>query len=55
MRRPKKTLEDPAVVKRIADTGSIVVGNTPEQFARQIEAEFEVYKKVVAQQKLTLE
>ena len=51
----KKTLEDPAVAKRIADTGSIVIGNTPEQFARQIEAEFEVYKKVVAQQKLTLE
>lgn len=51
----RKTLEDPAVAKRIADTGSLVVGNTPEQFARQIEAEFEVYKTVVAQQKLTLD
>jgi tripartite-type tricarboxylate transporter receptor subunit TctC len=51
----KKTLEDPAVKKRIEDTGSIVVANTPEQFAAQIVAEFEVYKKVVAAQKLTLE
>jgi tripartite-type tricarboxylate transporter receptor subunit TctC len=51
----KKTLEDPAVKKRIEDTGSLIVANTPEQFAAQIAAEFEVYKKVVAQQKLTLE
>lgn len=51
----RKTLEDPAVAKRIADTGSLVVGNTPEQFAHQIEAELEVYKTVVAQQKLTLD
>ncbi len=51
----KKTLEDPAVKKRIEDTGSIVVANTPEQFAAQIAAEFEVYKKVVTSQKLTLE
>ena len=51
----KKTLEDPAVKKRIEDTGSLIVANTPEQFAAQIAAEFEVYKKVVAQQKLTLD
>jgi tripartite-type tricarboxylate transporter receptor subunit TctC len=51
----KKTLEDPTVKKRIEDTGSLIIGNTPEQFAAQIAAEFEVYKKVVAQQKLTLE
>ncbi|HEY0818463.1 MAG TPA: tripartite tricarboxylate transporter substrate binding protein BugE [Rhizobacter sp.] len=51
----KKTLEDPTVKKRIEDTGSLIVGNTPEQFGEQIKAEFEVYKKVVAQQKLTLE
>jgi tripartite-type tricarboxylate transporter receptor subunit TctC len=51
----KKTLEDPAVRKRIEDTGSLIVANTPEQFAAQIAAEFEVYKKVVALQKLTLE
>ncbi|HMS78046.1 MAG TPA: tripartite tricarboxylate transporter substrate binding protein BugE [Burkholderiaceae bacterium] len=51
----KKTLEDPAVAKRIADTGSLVVANTPQQFAQQIAAEYQVYRKVVAEQKLTLE
>jgi len=51
----KKTLEDPSVKQRIEGTGSLIVANTPEQFAAQIAAEFEVYKKVVAQQKLTLE
>lgn len=51
----KTTLEDPLVRKRIEDTGSIVVGNTPEQFAQQMAAEFDVYKKVVALQKLTVE
>jgi len=51
----RKALEDPAVRKRIEDTGSIIVGNTPEQFAEQIRAEYEAYKRVVAQQKLSLE
>jgi len=51
----RKALEDPAVKKRIEDTGSIVIGNTPEQFAEQIKAEFAVYKEVVAKQKLSLE
>ncbi|HVK31307.1 MAG TPA: tripartite tricarboxylate transporter substrate binding protein BugE [Burkholderiaceae bacterium] len=51
----KKTAELPDVKKRIEDTGSLMVLNTPEQFAAQIQAEFEVYKKVVAQQKLTLD
>lgn len=51
----KKALEDPAVRKRIEDTGSIIVSNTPEQFAAQIKAEYEVYKKVVDSAKLKLE
>jgi tripartite-type tricarboxylate transporter receptor subunit TctC len=51
----KKTAELPEVRKRIEDTGSLLILNTPEQFAAQIAAEFEVYKKVVVQQKLTLE
>lgn len=42
-----KALQDPAARKRIEDTGSIIVGNTPEQFAAQIKAEYGVYKKVV--------
>ena len=51
----KKSLEDPAVRKRIEDTGSLIVANTPEQFAAQIKAEYEVYKKVVDTAKLKLE
>ena len=51
----KKALEDPAIRKRIEDTGSIVIGNTPEQFSEQIKAEFDVYKKVVESAKLKLE
>ena len=51
----RKALELPDVKKRIEDTGSLIVANTPEQFAAQIAAEFEVYKKVVAQQKLKLD
>ncbi len=51
----KKSLDDPAVRKRIEDTGSIIIGNTPDQFAAQIKAEFEVYKKVVDSAKLKLD
>lgn len=51
----KKVLHDPAVIKRIEDTGSLVIGNKPEEFAQQIKAEYETYKKVVVEQKLTLE
>ena len=51
----RKALEDPAVRKRIEDTGSLVVANTPEQFAAQIKAEYEVYKRVVTEQKLSLD
>jgi len=51
----KKALQEPGVTKRINDTGSLVVANTPEEFTAQIKAEFEVYKKVVDQQKLKLD
>ena len=51
----RKVLEDPAVKKRIEDTGSFIIGNTPEQFAAQIQAEYAVYKKVVDSAKLRLE
>jgi tripartite-type tricarboxylate transporter receptor subunit TctC len=51
----KKTVELPDVKARIEATGSLVVANTPEQFTAQTKAEFEVYKKVVEQQKLKLD
>jgi tripartite-type tricarboxylate transporter receptor subunit TctC len=54
-RRGQEDARRSAVKKRIEDTGSIIIANTPAQFAAQIAAEFEVYKKVVAAQKLTLE
>ena len=51
----KKTAELPEVKKRIEDTGSLLVLNTPAEFATQIKAEFEVYKQVVEKQNLKLE
>ena len=51
----RKALEDPAVRKRIEDTGSLIIANTPEQFAAQMAAELTVYQKVVEQQKLRLD
>jgi len=50
----RQALADPAVRKRIEDTGSLIVGNSPQEFAAQIKAEYEVYKEVVAKQKLSL-
>jgi tripartite-type tricarboxylate transporter receptor subunit TctC len=50
-----KVLQDPTVRKRIEDTGSLIIGNTPAEFAAQIAAEFQVYKDVVVKQKLVLE
>ena len=51
----KKTTDLPEVKARIEGTGSLVVANTPAEFGAQIKAEFEVYKGVVAAQKLKLD
>jgi tripartite-type tricarboxylate transporter receptor subunit TctC len=51
----RKALEDPSVRKRIEDTGSVVLGNTPEQFAVQLKDELAVYRKVVETAKLKLD
>ena len=51
----KATVALPEVRARIEGTGSLVVANTPAEFAAQAAAEFEVYKKVVAAQKLKLD
>jgi tripartite-type tricarboxylate transporter receptor subunit TctC len=50
-----KALQEPAVRKRIEETGSVIIGNTPQQFADQIKAEFAVYKQVVEKANLKLE
>jgi tripartite-type tricarboxylate transporter receptor subunit TctC len=51
----KRTAELPDVRKRIEDTGSLMILNTPDEFAKQIRAELDVYKTVVAKQKLKLD
>ncbi|MCE4540355.1 tripartite tricarboxylate transporter substrate binding protein BugE [Pelomonas sp. P7] len=51
----KKATELPDVKKRIEDTGSLIIANTPQEFAAQIAAELDVYRKVVAAQKLKLD
>jgi tripartite-type tricarboxylate transporter receptor subunit TctC len=51
----KVALTDASVRKRIEDTGSLIIGNTPEQFAAQMKAELAVYKEVVARQGLKLD
>jgi len=51
----RQALADPATRKRIEETGSLIVGNTPDEFAAQIKAEYAVYKQVVAKQKLSIE
>jgi tripartite-type tricarboxylate transporter receptor subunit TctC len=48
----KRTLADPQVLEAIAKTGSVVIGNSPDQFGEQIRVEFEIYKSVVDMQKL---
>ena len=51
----KVVVNDPAVKKRIEDTGSLINVNGPDAFAKEIKAEYTVYKEVVAKQKLVLD
>lgn len=51
----KQAVAMPEVGKRIQDTGSLLILNSPAEFAQQIQAEYAVYKKVVEQQKLKLD
>lgn len=48
----KKTLADPDVKKKIEDTGSLILANSPAEFQKQIEEEFATYKKVVTEKGL---
>ena len=51
----RSALEDPAVRQRIDESGAVPVGGTPEQYAADIGAEFSQLKRVVEQQKLSIE
>ncbi len=51
----RRTAELPDVKRKIEETGSLLILNTPDEFSKQIRAEYEVYKEVVLKQKLSLE
>jgi tripartite-type tricarboxylate transporter receptor subunit TctC len=51
----KRALEEPAVRKRIEDTGTVIVASTPDEFAIEMKLVYEQCKKVVAERKLTLD
>jgi tripartite-type tricarboxylate transporter receptor subunit TctC len=51
----KTALADPAVKERIEATGAIVVGNSPDDYQKQVSDELAIYKRVVLEQKLKLE
>jgi tripartite-type tricarboxylate transporter receptor subunit TctC len=51
----RRSVEEPAVRKRLEDSGIVVVASSPEDFAAEIKTMFEQAKKVVVERKLTLE
>jgi tripartite-type tricarboxylate transporter receptor subunit TctC len=42
------------VRKRIEDTGSMIIANSPEQFAAEIKAEYDIYRDIVAKLGISL-
>jgi tripartite-type tricarboxylate transporter receptor subunit TctC len=42
------------VRKRIEDTGSMIIANSPEQFAAEIKAEYDIYREIVAKLGISL-
>lgn len=48
-------LRDPVVRKRIEETGSVIVGGRPQEFAQQVKNELDEFKKVVQAAKLKIE
>jgi tripartite-type tricarboxylate transporter receptor subunit TctC len=51
----RKTLEDPAVRQRLEEAGASPVGGTPAEFASEINEDFALFKKIVAERKLSIE
>lgn len=49
-----KVLQQPEVRKRIEDTSSGIIGNTPQQFAAQIKETYERYLKLARDRKIAL-
>ncbi len=50
-----KILRSPEVSAKIADLGLTVVGNKPEEFARSVKSDAEVYAKIIKQAGITLD
>jgi tripartite-type tricarboxylate transporter receptor subunit TctC len=51
----RKTVEDPALRKRLEDSGVVVVANPPQEFSAEIKQIYEQSRKVVVERKLTAE
>ena len=51
----RKSIDDPAVRKRIEDSGAIIVANTPAEYAAEIKNLYAQLKTMVEERKLTLE
>ena len=51
----KSALADPSVKARIEATGAIVVGNSADEYQKQVSDELAIYRRVVAEQKLQLQ
>ncbi len=49
-----RTLQDPAINTRLLETGSLIDGNTPEQYAAQIKRELDLCKKIAKDQNIRL-
>ncbi len=49
----RNVLNQEDVKKAIEKTGSFVAGNTPEEFSKQVKDEFEAYKNIIKEQKLS--
>jgi tripartite-type tricarboxylate transporter receptor subunit TctC len=50
-----KALKDPDFIKKLEEQTAYPVGNTPEQFAAQIKAELDKWRKIATEKKISLE
>ena len=51
----RRAVADPAVTKKIEDSGSVVIASSPAEFGAEVKQLYEQLRKVVADRKLTIE